>query len=349
MLADACAELGDGALELTSRGNVQIRGLAPGAEVELGERLRAGGLLPSASHETVRNIAASVLSGRDGRGLVDVRPLVSALDAGLCADPELAGLSGRFLFVVDDGRGDVIAMRGDVGLYAVGADEFALVLGGSDTGVRVGGEDAVGVALRAARAFLAVRDGEWRLTEWSDPVGRLAGLLPEASAEVIEVPRVPAKPALGVVEQVDGRFALHGIVPFGRLEPGPLRDAPGLVVTPWRTVVITDLTDVSHSHGLVTGSGSSWDGLTACAGRPGCAKSLTDVRADAARARAASGAGLPVHWSGCDRQCGRPASAHVAVVATADGYQVRRGDQVRAPGHDLTATAAAVARARESE
>ncbi|OLT10481.1 hypothetical protein BJF79_25980 [Actinomadura sp. CNU-125] len=178
-LADAAADLGDGFLELTSRANLQLRGIADGAEAELSDRLRAAGLLPSTTHERVRNIAASVLSGRDGAGHLDVRPLVAALDAALCADPSLAALSGRFLFAVDDGRGDVIAMRGDIGLYALAPDELALVLAGTDTGLRARPEDAVALALDAARAFLRARTTEWRISDLPDtppdgmrPVGR---------------------------------------------------------------------------------------------------------------------------------------------------------------------------------
>src|SRR3954467_9711950 len=88
-LASAARELGDGHLELTSRGNVQLRGLATGSATALGDRLGAAGLLPSASHERVRNVLASTLSGRTDGGLLDVRPWVRAFDAGLCADPTL--------------------------------------------------------------------------------------------------------------------------------------------------------------------------------------------------------------------------------------------------------------------
>ncbi|MCW2703912.1 MAG: precorrin-3B synthase, partial [Blastococcus sp.] len=73
VLAAAARDLGDGALELTSRGNLQLRGLPPGSEAELGDRLAAAGLLPSATHERVRNVLASTLSGRAG-GHLDVRP-----------------------------------------------------------------------------------------------------------------------------------------------------------------------------------------------------------------------------------------------------------------------------------
>ncbi|MUN39593.1 precorrin-3B synthase [Actinomadura litoris] len=341
VLADAAADLGDGFLELTSRANVQIRGLADGAERDLAARLRAAGLLPSATHERVRNIAASVLTGRDGAGLLDVRPLVAELDAGLCADPALAELSGRFLFTLDDGRGDVVAMRGDVGLYALGPDRLALVLAGADSGLRVRPEDAVGLVLDAARAFLRVRTQEWRVAELP------GGLpLPGGREEPVPVPAVPRRTPLGEIPQRDGRRAFSGLVPLGRLDPAPLRGVEEIIVTPWRGVVLPDLPDMPDFPGLVTAP--EWEGLTSCAGRPGCARSLTDVRADAARARRAQG-GLPVHWSGCERQCGRPADRHVAVVAGPGGYEVRLGDAVRARPEDLAATAAAVAATRRSE
>ncbi|RAY16880.1 precorrin-3B synthase [Actinomadura craniellae] len=364
VLADAAADLGDGHLELTSRGNVQLRGLAPGAEGELGRRLRAAGLLPSDTHELARNITASVLTGRAGDGVLDVRPLVAGLDRGLCADPELAGLPGRFLFTIDDGRGDVVALRGDVGLYALDAASLAVTLGGADTGLRVAPEAAVPAVLAVARAFMRARTTEWRLTEWDDPGERLAPWLPglgvgprvEQSAARRALPGTPAKPPVGAVAQRDGRWALSALVPLGRLTPAQLsrlRGAEEIIITPWRSVVVPDLTDMPDSYGLVTRPGSGWEGLSSCAGRPGCARSLTDVRADCARtldgAAEPARPELPVHWSGCERRCGSPPGRHVAVVATQDGYEVRLEERVRDRSRSLPATAAAIARTREEQ
>ncbi|MFD2622338.1 precorrin-3B synthase, partial [Streptomyces chumphonensis] len=87
--------------------------------------------------------------------------------------------------------------------------------------------------------------------------------------------------------------------------------------------------------GLVTDPASPWPGVGACVGRPGCAKALADVRADAAAALpdpapatpAASGTGgVPVYWSGCARRCGHPRGEHVDVLATGDGYRVTAPD-----------------------
>ena len=112
VLAGLAGEFGDGRLELTSRGNVQLRGLAVSAAEPLTSELIRAGLLPSLSHDRVRNVLASPLAGLDGGP--DLTEVVRALDVALCARPRLAELSGRFLFAVDDGRGDVAGGDADV-------------------------------------------------------------------------------------------------------------------------------------------------------------------------------------------------------------------------------------------
>jgi precorrin-3B synthase len=333
LLAGTAHDLGDGALELTSRGNLQLRGLRSGAEAELGNRLATVGLLPSATHERVRNVFASVLSGRVG-GHADVRPWVHAFDAGLCVDPRLAELPGRFLATLDDGRGDVAGLGGDVGLLDLSPGTVALTLGGVDSGLRTGPQDAVGLALAATGAFLAGRGAEggtaWRLIELDDGAARLDGR-PAQRVEVAPAP--PAGPA-GALAQTDGRTALIAVVPLGRLtaEQADLiaATADQLQITPWRSVVLADLAGTSAADTLtaarlVLEADSAWLRVTACAGRPGCAKSLADVRADAAFA--VSAGTLPVaaarqHWAGCARRCGRPQGDVVDVVATATGYSI---------------------------
>ncbi|HEY6786700.1 MAG TPA: hypothetical protein VI365_05265, partial [Trebonia sp.] len=118
VLARLAGEMGDGRVELTSRGNVQLRALAADAAARLTSELAAAGLLPSLEHDRVRNVLASPLAGLDGGpggdNGTDLGPVVRALDAGLCARPRLAELSGRFLFAIDDGRGDVAGLGADV-------------------------------------------------------------------------------------------------------------------------------------------------------------------------------------------------------------------------------------------
>jgi precorrin-3B synthase len=347
-LTAVARDLGDGGLELTSRGNVQLRGLTPAAVPELGDRLAATGLLPSATHERVRNVVASALTGRAG-GVVDARLWVTAFDAGLCADPALAELPGRFLAAFDDGRGDVVGLGGDVGLMALAEDSVALLLGGTDSGLRVRPETAVVLALAATRAFLDERTAQggtaWRVAELTDGPARIAARLEGRKGHCgpsVEVPLPPVSGPVGVVPQDDGRFAMVAVVPLGRMSAAQAeliaRIAPAdLQLTPWRSVVVPDLADDDVDEtavdlvtaGLVLDATSPWTRVTACAGRPGCAKALADVRADAVTA-VATGAlpadGARQHWAGCERRCGRPRGDVVDVVATGTGYQVDGSD-----------------------
>ncbi|MFI5522212.1 cobalamin biosynthesis protein CobG [Streptomyces platensis] len=117
-LADAADRLGDGHLSLTSRGNAELRGLPDDCGSRLAALLRDAGLLPSERHERIRNILASPLAGLDRHTPSDVRWWARELDGLLCTSESATALSGRFLFVLDDGRGDVAALGGDVSLVA---------------------------------------------------------------------------------------------------------------------------------------------------------------------------------------------------------------------------------------
>ncbi|HEY9371454.1 MAG TPA: cobalamin biosynthesis protein CobG, partial [Streptomyces sp.] len=116
--------------------------------------------------------------------------------------------------------------------------------------------------------------------------------------------------------------------PLGRLTAGQLRallPADEVRLTPWRGAVVVGadparLPDL-EAAGLITRPDSPWAGVSACTGRPGCAKSLADVRADAAPVAP----GLPVHHSGCERRCGHPHGTWVDVLATADGGYLVNG------------------------
>ena len=83
-LSRLAAELGDGRLDVTARGNVQLRGLAEAAAAELARRAALAGLLPSGPHDRARNLTASPWSGLAGRP--PLRRLVDELDAALIAD-----------------------------------------------------------------------------------------------------------------------------------------------------------------------------------------------------------------------------------------------------------------------
>ncbi|WP_254389152.1 nitrite/sulfite reductase [Streptomyces sp. AC550_RSS872] len=328
----AALELGDGELHLTSRGNVQLRGLPTGCGRELAGRLEAAGLLPSWRHERVRNVVASPLSGLDGRGHTDVRPWLRALDELLCASEAAARLSGRFLFALDDGRGDVAGLDADVTLRAAPDGAVWLRVGAADSVAVLSAEDAPRAALLAAEVFLEASAGQvWRVAELPAPADELAHEVVRRLGAGQVSPAWPLagepSPSAGVVTGPDGTTSLSVLAPLGRLTAAQWTEltatASGeLRLTPWRGVILptvrSDRLPGLDSVGLITDPSSVWIGIGACIGRPGCAKSRADIRTDAA-ASLGTGGGLPAYWSGCERRCGRPRGDHVDVVAAPDG------------------------------
>ncbi|MGW1345247.1 precorrin-3B synthase [Kribbella sp. NPDC002412] len=318
----AAAELGDGRLELTSRGNVQVRGLTADGPRELSQRLYDAGLLPSISHERVRNILASPLSGLDDQSRYDVIPLVSAVDEALCSRSGLAELPGRFLFALDDGRGDLSGLQADVVARAV--DERGAVLSLGALGVRVSWAEVPEVMVAVAEAFLAERAGqEWRIAELDDGERRILDRLGLHTTE--DLPTATSTLTAG-----QHGAAMVVTVPLGSLgqeQAAVVADvAEAVRITPWRSLVLVDSADHSarlDEVGLVTKPDSPWNGVTACAGQPGCAKALADVRAEAWRVTPRLPRhGRPVHWSGCERRCGKPSGEFVDVLALGNGYSI---------------------------
>jgi len=199
-LAAASASFGDGSLDLTSRGNVQLRGLRDGAAPRVAEVLSDAGLLPSATHDTARNIVASPL--------LDLREVVAELDAGVQAlDP----LPGRFLLGV--GSTDVLSVRPDLALV-----DGRLAVDGFDAG-----PSNVSGLLETADHFLSLRGTAWRVREiaWDRPLG-------------------PALPVGSPVALGRHGGSVVALPPLGRLTPEMLDQlsAVDVQLTPWRSVVV---------------------------------------------------------------------------------------------------------------
>lgn len=243
-LLDLAGAFGDGDLHLTTRANVQLRsvphrdGVLPAAFVA---GVRAAGLLPSTSHELVRNVMVSPLSGRSG-GRADLRPVAAELDRLLLADAACASLAGRFLFLLDDGRGDLVDRTSDVAAVALDAGTVQVRAGSDQWGPVVAHGEAAGALHSLTRRFLDLR-GEgptaaWHVDELDTP------LLTSTRDERTRVTSAP--PSYGRVGQDDGGFAEHVDVPGGRLTAAlaaRVLDRAGaeVVVTPWRSLLVPDL------------------------------------------------------------------------------------------------------------
>jgi precorrin-3B synthase len=238
-LADVAGEYGDGRVHLTSRANLQVRALPSSGSVldpEVLAAIEATGLLPTRSHELIRNVMVSPQTGLAG-GRADLRALARDLDARLCADPDLAVLPGRFLFVLDDGRGDLLGRGCDLGLVALDHESAQLRVGdGLGPVVPISG---AGARLAELAHEFAVRRGTgasapWHVAELTDPL--VPGAAPDS-----RLPEPSAPMPFGAVP--GGHHVEVGSDGLDRNTIAELSaDAATLVVTPWRGVLIPEET-----------------------------------------------------------------------------------------------------------
>ncbi len=148
-IAAAGLRFGNGIIEVTARGSLQVRGLTPATTGDFGKALADIGIADSSPA-----IQCGALAGLDPDEIIDVRPIVRALRAAL-AESRLAKRLAAKLSVVVDGGG-VLSLDGlDADLRLVAEPRrggiVGLALGGSaETAVSLGAvapASAVGAAL----------------------------------------------------------------------------------------------------------------------------------------------------------------------------------------------------------
>jgi precorrin-3B synthase len=341
-LATLSEQLGNGLVDLTARANLQLRGLAYDAAPALAPALAAVGLLPSVSHDRVRNVLASPLAGRAPAALDDVDDIVALLDAEVSANQLLSELPGRFCFLVDDGTGVGRDIGPDVTVLARGEGRFGVALDGHALQFEGDGAAAVDIALRAAGTFVLARGDAWRLSETPGGPATIASALGLTLARTTRAARTRGV-VPGVVEQRDGRVALTALAPLGQLSPSLLRALAAMSddvrLSTRRTVTLVDLApgavDAARAAlaaaPLVLDRASGWVGLTACAGTHGCPRALADVRAAAARRAGVRAASDPAeHWSACERRCGEVSGTPASIaVRPAGDIEVRADARTR--------------------
>ena len=161
-IAEGALGCGNGAISLSARANLQVRGVSERTLPDLQARLGAAGLIDSDPEvERLRNILVSPLSDIDPDAAFDLAPSVAALERRLADDAELRLLPGKFSFVLDGGgRLPVGDIHADIRFEATRNAEglaFAAYLGGDDALTAILAPSEIGeAASRLARAFLSL-------------------------------------------------------------------------------------------------------------------------------------------------------------------------------------------------
>jgi precorrin-3B synthase len=342
ILANAASRHGNGAIDLTSRANLQFRGLTPASAAAFAETVADAGLAdPDPAAERRRSIIVSPLAGIDPAVAPGTAALAHDIADMLTADETLHVLPSKFGIVIDGGGAlPVSNAPGDI-IVTLQNNEARLRLDGADLTAACAPADAVAAARRLIQAFLDL-----------GPAPRMRALDPHAvfaaaGLAAVQKPRAE-KTTIRSVGPLPGAFGLG--LAFGQMTADTLTTLAGLSrrgdstlrITPWRTILLPGVAPINSApDGLITNPADPRLTITACAGKPACSSATVPTRADATRL---AGAGITnVHVSGCTKGCAHPRPAPITLVGEAGRYNVvRHGTAQSTPQHrGLTVSAIA--------
>jgi precorrin-3B synthase len=358
-LADAAIACGNGAIGLTTRANLHLRGLSERTLPDLHARLEDAGLIDADPEiERLRNIVASPLDDLDPQALLELGPSVAALEWRLKEDKALRRLPAKFSFVFDAlGRLPLGDVETDIRFEASRDGALALFLAGDDAlAAQCAPAEAGDVAARLGLAFLALAGaGETaprRMRALVERTGASA-VFAEAGCDTKPTARSQRRAALHDILGVHefGAAAVVGAAaPFGEIDAvrfqaliGHARasGATSLRLTPWRAFLIVYLNpcgaeSLVHSMadlGFIVDADDPRLRIAACPGAPACMHGYRSVRDDATNwaALLPKAEGVILHVSGCAKGCARPAATATTLTATATGYDLILGGRAGDP------------------
>jgi precorrin-3B synthase len=328
-------ELGSGLIDLTSRANLQLRGVLPRDHGAVIDTLCGLGLLDA---DARCEALPAVLVAPCWQAGDDTEHIASALAARL---DELPGLPPKFGFAVDAGpapvltsaSADVRIERGLSGGLIVRAD-------GAPAGCPVTRAGAVDAAIGMA-AWFATSTGAVDAAPRRMKAHLVLHPLPEALKPLEPLASPAALPAPGM----SALGPVYGVA-FGQIEAGALagllRDsgAVALRLAPQRLLILEcgiwryprgprTLGDGHSSFhaSFITTANDTRLLIDACPGAPGCASATVATRAVALTLAASLGrASAPrsLHVSGCAKGCARARAADLTLVGRNGAFDLVR-------------------------
>uniref|UniRef100_A0A9E7ZV69 Precorrin-3B synthase n=1 Tax=Bosea sp. NBC_00436 TaxID=2969620 RepID=A0A9E7ZV69_9HYPH len=345
-IAALAVENGSGLIEISARGNLQIRGVTAESHPVLVERLLAEHLVDEHKGDGPQRLTlVSPLAGRDPTSLIDAIALAAQIEQRA---REVTGLPAKLAIVVDDGGTQALhGFAGDIRLVGIRDGRVALCLGDRLWRGPIPAIDAAEAVVTILSAFATLRpgapEGIRRLRDLSPEALESLSPLPEAAAPT---PRNPARRA-GLFALSDERFAALIGLPFGRCDAstldrlGAAQDKADIRLSPWRGLAFCDLDrteadamlTLANDLGLITSDDDPRLSVQACAGSPACSRAEASTMADAAvLAEAAAGllaGGVTLHVSGCVKACAHPGTADLTLVGRDGRYDVVPGGTTR--------------------
>ncbi|MGO7211354.1 precorrin-3B synthase [Rhizobium ruizarguesonis] len=337
-LARSAAVHGNGILEITARGNLQIRGLRAENVGQLAADIDAAGItVPDGPA-----IETSPLHGIDPEEISDAAAMEMTLRHALHDLLASARLAPKLSLVVDGG--------GSFGLAAVSADIRIVAQSHTDWVVAINGdgETAMPVAIGSAEtAISAVGEilslltalGQGRRTRDIDPA-LLRARFPAMDGIQFNPSRAAGIPLAGAHRLADGKTILGVRPEFGQMRASDLialldlakaRGATAIRLAPGRGFFLIGLSADTvpamqidaAGHGFSIQPSENSEHIAACAGAGACGSAFYETRTLARRLIAAAPAlfdgSLTLHLSGCAKGCAHARPA-LTLTGSAEGY-----------------------------
>ena len=314
-IAALSARHGNGLIDLSSRANLQLRGVADVGYDALMRGLQTLGLLdPSAGAEARRNILVTPF-WQAGDGTQDI---AAGLAEALAA-PDAPELPGKFGFAVDTGPVPVLAAASADIRIEQGLNGLICRADGAATGVAVTPDTAVAAAIRLTRWFLqtgGAQGGRGRMAAHVERCGEKFSCenflgREDFSYEKSSFDRaVPGKQPLGYLVGLE----------FGQIAAVTLAGLGAMRLTPWRMLLLEGVQTPPNLPGLITKADDPLLRVVACTGAPGCPQALQPTR-DLARGLARHvPMGCVLHVSGCGKGCAMPKVPAMTLVGESNGF-----------------------------
>jgi precorrin-3B synthase len=344
-LCEAARTHGNGVVEITARGSIQVRGLSAGTAPRFADALAALGIAAQDGVQVVCNALARL----DAEEIVDAAAFATDLRHALARTSLPERLAPKVSVAVDGGGLDLDDLAADVRLCAVAASGgaiFEIGIGGDaaratslgavtpDDGVAavVGLLDVIAQRGRAARARdVIATDGAGAFR--AAVAGLLLGDAPLSRLRA-------SRQAIGAHKLHDGSLAIGIGLPFGHTDARALErladmaatvGASGVRTAAGRALMIVglppakaaDFKSVASDLGFIVAADDPRGLVFACAGAPACASAYIAARRIAAEIADIAAPHLndefQIHISGCSKGCAHAAATALTVVGGPTG------------------------------
>ena len=318
-LCAAAVRHGSGQIDVTSRANLQIRGVSNDAWRPLIDAMLDLGLIDP---DPAREARANILVAPDWREGDDTHRIASELRARLHELPDLPGKVG---FAIDAGVAPMLAdASADFRIERAASGHLILRADGRDHGRPLSPGTEIDRLIALARWFV-------------DSGGTASGRMARHHAPLPDWAAATIAPAGSAPRLEPGPHALG--LPFGRIEASALTRLlevepaiRAIRLTPWHIAVLeteSPLAATPDPAAFITTPSTALLRTDACVGAPACPQATVETRT-LARRLAPHVVGR-LHVSGCAKGCARAGPADVTLTGCDGRYDLAFDARAGAP------------------